>query len=311
MNGNASARPRVDLGGYTVIPLWFGCNNDCCLCMLAGIRQQLPPIGFDRFCEVVTAIRRQGRCRNLILSGAEVTTLAELFRYVEFAASLEWFDKIQIQTNGRRLADRTYLSELVARGVNEFFISIHGTEAVHDAITRRPGSYRQTMQGIRNLAGRDANLISNTVMTTANQEDLETLLAILSAEAISEFHLWNFFPMRAQDRAELIVPLNRMVEQLPRLREMLGPGPRPLVLKAFPHCLPAPDGVVLDSRFPETVLPRVFWEAFDQSRFGECPHRQQCADRLCWGLSGAYQERFGEEKQRLRPLPEKEQNHVR
>lgn len=295
-------KARVDLGKYLVTSLWFGCDNDCSLCMLAGFRQDLPPIGFDRFREVVTEVCRQRQYENLILSGAEVTTFDDLFRYVEFAASLGWFKKIQIQTNGRRLSDRGYLRELVSRGVNEFFVSVHGTETVHDGITRRPGSYRQTMLGIRNLGALDVNVISNTVMTTANQHDLENIMAVLSAEEISEFHLWNFFPMRAADRRELMVELGQVVALIPRLREMLGPAARPLVLKGFPHCLPAEAGVVFDSWFPVTVLPAAFWKEFDQSRFGDCPYRDRCVDKSCWGLSDAYQCRFGDERKLLRPI---------
>ena len=304
-------KDRVDLKDYVVVSLWFGCNNDCTLCMLAGLRQNLPPIGFDRFREVITAVRRQGRYRNLILSGAEVTTFDELPQYVEFAASLGWFKKIQVQTNGRRLADRAYLQALVDGGVNEFFVSIHGTEAVHDTITRRPGSYRETMQGLRNLAVLNVNVITNTVLTTANSQDLENIMAVLSAERVSEFHLWNFFPMRKTDQNSLVVDLETVVGLIPRLREMLGPVARPLVLKAFPHCLPTVPGVVFDGRFPETVLPAAFWRAFDKSRFGLCVHRQRCGDNLCWGLSDAYRSRFGDEQHRLSPLaaPGKESAH--
>lgn len=294
---------RVDLRNYLVISLWFGCNNDCRLCMLEGMRSSLPPIGFDRFREVVTEIRDQGRYRNLILSGAEVTIFDDLHRYIEFAASLDWFDKIQIQTNGRRLADLKYLQGLIARGVNEFFISMHGTEDVHDYITRRSGAYRETMQGFRNLAGfDDVDVISNTVMITDNQHDLETLMAVLSAERIKEFHLWNFFPMRGEDRGELMVGLETVVALVPRFREMLGPVSRPLVLKGFPHCLPVEPGAVFDSLFPVTVLPTAFWKAFDKSRFGGCVYRDRCADRSCWGLSEAYRRRFGDERERLRPV---------
>ena len=34
-----------------------------------------------------------------------------------------WFETIQIQTNGRKLAEPAYLRRLIEAGVNEFFIS--------------------------------------------------------------------------------------------------------------------------------------------------------------------------------------------
>jgi len=296
-----TAASRVDLRNYVVISLWFGCNNDCTLCMLRGFRESLPPIGFDRFREVIREIRDQGRFKSLILSGAEVTTFDELERYVRFAASLEWFTRIQIQTNGRRLADRDYLGRLIDCGVNEFFVSIHGTEAIHDGITKRPGSYRETMKGLRNLAAFDMNVISNSVLTSQNEDHMETLMAVLSAEKISEFHLWNYFPMQKDNRENLVVHLDRVISLAPRLREMLGPVARPLVLKAFPHCLSVPEGVDFDSLFPVTVLPAAFWQQFDESRFGGCPHREQCLDQSCWGLSEAYRASYGDERHRLRP----------
>lgn len=294
---------RVDLRSYLVISLWFGCNNDCTLCMLKGFKDTLPPIGFERFREVLLDVRERRLYENLILSGAEVTTFDELFRYVEFAASLGWFKTIQVQTNGRRLADPGYLRRLVDCGVNEFFVSIHGTESAHDGITRRPGSYRETMKGLRHLAAYDVNVISNSVLTSANEGIMETLMAVLSAETISEFHLWNYFPMRQGDRSGRVVDCGSVTSLLPRLRDMLGPEARPLVLKAFPHCLPVPAGVVFDSWFPVTVLPDAFWEEFEKSGFGSCPYRGQCADRSCWGLSEAYMAAFGDERERLRPVP--------
>ncbi len=298
----AAASERVDLRKYIVVSLWFGCNNDCTLCMLQGFREKLPPIGFDSFRDVVRDVKDRGLYENLILSGAEVTTFSELERYVDYAASLGWFRKIQIQTNGRRLSDAGYLRGLVDAGVNEFFVSVHGTRAVHDGITRRPGSWRETMRGFANLAAFDVNVISNSVLTTENYDTMETLMAVLSAEKISEFHLWNYFPMRADDRAGLVIDLEHFVSLVPRLRDMLGPEQRPLVLKGFPHCLPDAPGVVFDSWFPETVLPLAFWREFEKSRFGYCPHREQCADWSCWGLSGAYVAAYGDERDRLRPI---------
>ena len=104
---------RVILSSYCVISIWFGCNNQCTICMLGDMKRKLPAIGFDQFRNVLYQIRNDGRFRNLILSGAEVTTFDELERYVQFAASLRWFEKIQIQTNGRRLADKDYIRCLV------------------------------------------------------------------------------------------------------------------------------------------------------------------------------------------------------
>ncbi|HOG18036.1 MAG: molybdenum cofactor biosynthesis protein A [Syntrophaceae bacterium PtaU1.Bin231] len=294
---------RIDLRKYLVVSIWFGCNNDCSICMLAGLKESLPPLRCDQYRRLLRRVAAEGHFRNLILSGAEVTMLDDLDEYVRFAASLRCFDRIQIQTNGRRLSDRRYLEGLIDCGVNEFFISIHGREEVHDGITRRPGSFRQTVAGLENLSAFDSvRVISNTVLSKRNCRDIPPLLAFLSQKRIDEFHLWNFFPLEGADDRDLVVSLEEFAGLLPRACAAVRPSGRPLVLKGFPECLPAEEPACFDSGFPVTVLPDLFWRKFGQGGFGACPRRGECRAKECWGLSGAYIRRYGDERDRLHPL---------
>jgi MoaA/NifB/PqqE/SkfB family radical SAM enzyme len=295
---------RVDLGAYCVISVWFGCNNDCTICMLSKVKHKLPAIDYERFEQVITAIVREGRFRNLILSGAEVTTWNELERYVRFAAYLGWFKKIQIQTNGRRLSDASYLEQLIACGVNEFFVSVHGREGVHDDTTRVPGSFRQTMAGLRNLAACDVNVITNTVLTKKNLVDVPNLLTVLAAEKVSELHVWNYFPMERGDSRDLVVRLEDLLRTMPAMLAAAAAARKALVLKSFPLCLPIGPPGFLDSDFPVAVLPEPFWREFGECGFGACHYRlaKQCDAEPCWGLSSAYIEKYGDERRLLRPI---------
>ena len=292
---------RVDLSKYIVISVWFGCNNNCTTCMLAGLRERLPPIGFEYFKRVLLDIRKGRRYKNLILSGAEVTTFGDLDKYIRFAASLDWFEKIQIQTNGRRLSNKRYLKRLIDQGVNEFFVSIYGTEDVHNAITREKGSYGETMEGIRNLEDFDVNVISNTVLSRTNYHDITRLMAALVKERISEIHLWNFFPMEKTDTGDLLVSMNDFMELLPELLSVIRTEDRALVLKSFPECLSIDEPAVFDSYYPVTVLPDNFWKKFSECGFGTCFHRDRCKALSCWGLSTAYIGKYGDERELLSP----------
>jgi len=299
---------RVDLSKYLVISVWFGCNNDCTICMLSDLKRSLPPIGFEKFSQVVSDVVEHRRFDNLILSGAEVTTFDDLERYVRFAASFGWFQRIQIQTNGRRLSDRRYLDRLVACGVNEFFVSLHGFDEVHDALTRRPGSFRETLAGLRNLEGlTDVNVISNTVLNRTNVHQIAELLHFLSGLRIGELHLWNLFPMEETDRRDLVVSIREFARLLPDLLARLKPAGKPIVLKSFPECLAAGPPAVFDDWFPVTVLPNRFWEEFQRSGFGTCIYRDQCAAvETCWGLSRAYIRKYGDERDILAPVRREE-----
>jgi MoaA/NifB/PqqE/SkfB family radical SAM enzyme len=295
---------RIDLSTYIVVSIWFGCNNDCTICMLSGMRRHLPPIGFNRFKQALNDIREEGRFKNLILCGAEVTTFDDVEDYVRYAASLGWFEKIQIQTNGRRLADKDYISRLIAAGVNEFFVSIHALEDVHDRITRVPGSFRETMAGIRHLAVCPVNVITNTVLTKLNYHNISPLMEVLCNTAAREIHLWNFYPMEASDRRDLVVNLQEFDALHRSLLPMFRAAGKPLVLKSFPECLAVAEPAFFDSLYPVTILPDLFWERFSQSGFGMCHYRKdgRCGNQNCWGLSRAYVEKYGDERDLLSPL---------
>lgn len=295
---------RINLSSYCVISIWFGCNNDCAICMLGEMKRRLPAIGFDHFRRVVSQIRNDGRFRNLILSGAEVTTFDEVCRYVQFAASLGWFKKIQIQTNGRKLADKDYIQRLVDSGVNEFFISIHGLEEVHDAVARVPGAFRETLQGIRNLDLFDVNVITNSVLTRANFSDIHDLFALLMRERVSEIHLWNYFPMERKDTKDLVVSMRDFAALLPGLLALGYEAGKALVFKSFPSCLSRGEPGFFDGFFPVTVLPDMFWREFSECGFGACVHRQRkaCQVKDCWGLSSAYIDKYGDERDLLSPM---------
>jgi len=295
---------RVDLSAYCVISIWFGCNNDCTICMLGDMKRKLPVIGFDRYRGVLCQIKNDGRFRNLILSGAEVSTFDELDRYVQFADSLDWFTKIQIQTNGRRLGDKDYVRHLIACGVNEFFVSIHGLQEVHDAVARVPGAFKETMQGIKNLEAFDVNVITNTVLTKANLRDITRLVTVLSTERVSEIQLWNFFPMERTDTRDLVIGIKEFVGLLPELPAIVNPTGKALVLKSFPECLSIGPPVFFDSVFPVTVLPDLFWRQFSECGFGTCFYRErgECKARQCWGLSSAYIRKYGDERDLLNPI---------
>jgi sulfatase maturation enzyme AslB (radical SAM superfamily) len=293
---------RIDFNTYVTIPVWYGCNNDCVICMLSGIKSDLPFIDFDVFRKFVLHIKEHLGCRNLILSGAEITTFDELDKYIAFVASLGWFHRIQIQTNGRRLKNRDYVASLIECGVNEFFVSIQGLENSHDAATRRRGSFRETIEGLDNLRKYPVNIMTNTVLTRANCHDVVPLLAKLSAGPVSETHLWNCFPMESSDTRDLLVSMKDCRELLRALIPVLEAAGKPLVLKNIPECLISGEMVFLDNGFPITLIGDTYWNAFDENRFGFCCHRKECGSQICWGLTQAHVQKYGDEREILSPI---------
>jgi hypothetical protein len=298
---------RVDLRKYVVLSIWHNCNSDCSICMLADVKSDMPVVGFDLYRDYVDKVIQAGRYESLILSGAEVTTFEDLEKYVRHAASTSYFKKIQIQTNGRRLSDQKYLQSLVDAGVNEFFVSLHGLEAVHDAVTRVPGSFMETMAGLANLEDLEVNVITNTVLTRSNLPDIVPLMDRLTSSRISEVHLWNYYPMEDTDTRDLIVSSTDLIGLLGQLLPVISQSGKPLILKSFPQCLSFGQPVYFDSGYPATIIPDLFWRKFSESGFGTCTYKERCGDRQCWGLSKAYIRKYGDERELLSPLRKKGQ----
>lgn len=293
---------RIDLSKYIDIPIWYGCNNNCIICMLSGLKRKLPVVGFELFQKIINNIINDGGYKNLILSGAEITTFEELEKYLQFAASFGWFEKIQIQTNGRKLSDKDYLGRLIGSGANEFFISIHGLENVHDTVTRTRGAFKETVQGIRNLEKFDVNVITNTVLTKINYYDVKAVMAFMCNEAVSELHLWNFCPMESTDSRELLVSMKDFATVLPEILSVIKSSGKALTLKHFPQCLSIREPGFFDSRVPMLLIHELFWRKFGQNEFGMCIHRDVCKAKGCAGLSRAHIEKYGDERNLLSPI---------
>lgn len=293
---------RIDFTRYIVVPVWYYCNSKCTFCMVERQLGSLPTVDFEKFKKIVINVINEGKYDCLILSGGEVTTFERLPEYVEYAASFGWFRKIQIQSNGRRLANRDYVRRLVDAGLNEFFISMHGLEEVHDAVTCAKGGYKETIKGIENLADAGVKILSNTVLTTQNLHGLVPLMTYLRDLPVREMQIWNYFPMASSDRKNLLVRMEDFLQVLPELLETVRPSGKPLVLKSFPECFGRLVNATFDNNFPLNLIHDDFWDNFGENAFGQCIYKDACSRKTCWGLANAYVEKFGDGSGLLAPI---------
>lgn len=173
----ASHTNKIDL------KLGYACERQCHFCVQGDLRRRFPK---PKSAAELTAALREGRSRAeyVVFTGGEPTHypwLPELVR----CARLLGYTRIQVQTNGRRLADAAYCRQLVAAGANEFAPSVHGSTAeLHDFLTDAPGSFARTWAGIETLVGLGQTVMTNTVVTTRNYADLPALAERLAAVGV-------------------------------------------------------------------------------------------------------------------------------
>jgi len=245
--------------------------------------------------------------QDVVFSGGDCTVRKDIIDIIKVAKD-KGFISVQIQTNGRRLADTSFLKELIESGVTEFSISLHGsTPEIHDSLTGVKGSFRQTTQGIQNihqLLGDQAIVITNTVITRSNLTDLANIAYLLSSLQVSAYQ---FAYIHAQGRAEsvfeditpykseakpyIIDALNRSIEN--------GYGVGRVMVEGYPYCfLRGYECFYSDLYIPHSYTRNKGDETIDPFPIREARLKGECCNictftALCYGPWREYPQRRG------------------
>lgn len=173
----------------TVLITGYRCNNRCRFC-IDSEKRNLPEKTTEQMLREIAGARRSGTT-YLELIGGESTIRPDIIELVAFAKA-QGFDTILMATNGRMYAYRPFAERVLEAGITDVVFSIHGPDAaVHDGLTRSPGSFQQLLKGIENLRSLGfERLASNTTVVRPNVAHLPALgellvrLGIRSAEFI-------------------------------------------------------------------------------------------------------------------------------
>jgi MoaA/NifB/PqqE/SkfB family radical SAM enzyme len=298
------ALQRFDHRDYVSMTMEFRCNLRCVHCMIEDTMHRLAPESADRFSELLAQNTQQRRWKGLILTGSEITLrrdLPELARRARNAG----FEHVRIQTHGMHLAQPGYCDELIAAGIDEYFVSVAGCDAeTHDAITTVPGSFAKTLRGLEILDGIEgAVTLTNTVVTNKSFRFLPAVVDRLAhLKRLVQMEFWVYWPMSETDDKDLVAS---HPEIAPYLREAvhkaraLGRG---VEVKNFPECLLGDDHSALMNTQPQLFIDPAFWPEFMRNGFYQCVYRDRCVSTECLGLSTAYISKFGYEEAALRPI---------
>lgn len=271
--------------------LGYTCNSRCSFCIVSSERDRLSGrwLKASAVSRVLTWAARRRGYKRLVVTGGEVTLypgLPDLLRQAK-ALGLD----LQVQTNGRRLADAAYSRALVAAGADEFFIPVHGDgPALHDALTRAPGSFRQTLSGIAAVLACGGKVVSNTVIVEGNFRRLAAIAGKLARAGIKESHFW-FITPTGDARKDPQIP--KVSLAAPYLRRALGVcaerGVRATV-KYFPACLLGAFAGRLDNtQTYDMVASGSLLSKLKAGWAFSCPHEHACRRfTACGGLTADY-----------------------
>ena len=215
------------------------CNNNCVFCT------DFSEEGWRDNSAAVKKLKASSRGRRIVFTAAEPTLNPGLFALIEEASGLG-YGSIAVITNGRMLAYRDYCSRLLASGVSEIIVSLHGATArVHDAITGVDGSWAQTVRGLSNAltlrpAGSKVKISANATVNALNISSLAALRDFfLGLKGLKNvvFHGLRPAGRALTDWDRLSVPYSRFVSAL---APAAGPWPANLRVWDVPLCAARP-----------------------------------------------------------------------
>lgn len=213
------------------------CNNNCVFCL--DDRDRRRDVTAQ---EVVDLLDRHVHIGEMLFTCGEPTIHPDLPRFVSMARD-RGYRSIGLVTNGRRLAYRRYIADLLARGLDEVTVSIHGSRArMHDALTRTRGSFDQTLDGLKNVVSlrrtHPVRLVTSTVVTRRNMSHVGEILDLLGDLGVDTMVLNVVEPSgEALRHFDLVNP--GYEEMAECLREALRPSSRRdrIVVEGIPLCL--------------------------------------------------------------------------
>lgn len=304
--GGASDHPDDDT---LIVALNYRCNSRCRFCIIEReIDQRLEDTNRQVFAAVYRAnaqARQQGRgFARLTISGAESTLIPDLPALVRQAVDQGGFERVRLQTNARRLADRGLAAALVAAGATEYFVSMHAPTAATDAhITRSPRSFAEMLRGVAHLQELGARVLANTVISADNATLLPELARFVIDRGVVEAHLWSFLHIGDAGQADQLVPLERSLEPLLRALDIFDDAGLSATVKWLPRCLLGRHGDKLDNHQPQMLIRDEFQVRLSDGFGFGCVNAERCRwfGRGCDGLHEGYVAAYGDEAERLRP----------
>jgi MoaA/NifB/PqqE/SkfB family radical SAM enzyme len=208
-----------------LIALGAACNNACVFCAQGDMRALAfaPPDVAPQIAAILPG-------EVVAFAGGEPTRWDDLPAWIRAAEAREP-SRILVQTNGRRLAYRAFARALRQASPRlGLDMSLHGSTApMHDYHTGAPGSFEQTVLGLRHARAERIPAGVTTVVTRSNFRHLLEIVRLAHAAGASAVHFARAEAFgRAAAHRDRVIPAPAMV--LPFLRraeaeaERLGLG---------------------------------------------------------------------------------------
>lgn len=276
--------------------LWDKCNNKCLMCT----NPDWPWPAWDGsfkydYQSLVKRIKKaekeiKEKYDSIYLSGGEPTLHPQFLELLEFISQLFPEQRIKLLTNGRKFFYEDFARQVLAITDNlDIELSIYGSnKKKHEVVTRAPGSFEQTSQGLTNLlnAKKENQLVNvRFVISGFSYKSLKEFLELMK----------NKFP--ETDRIMLIFweVENQAVKNIKTVK-VTYLQVSPYLEKAYPLFKSFKE--IRLYHFPLCVVPEKFWpylwRTLDEDDVVFKNVCQQCQyKKYCLGIPKEYSKHLG------------------
>jgi len=237
------------------IKIGYQCNNHCLFCVQGNKREKC---AFRTKSEIQKdLIRAKKNCQSVVFTGGEPTIHPNFLDLVRLAKKLN-FQTIQVQSNGRLFAYKEFCQEMIKAGANEFSPALHGhTEDLHDYLTTVPGSFNQTVQGIKNLKIFGQRVIANTVITKSNYRhlpEIARLLVFLNVDQY-QFAFIHIAGTAWENRNSIVPKKSQIISYVKKGLDIGISAGKKVMTEAIPYCfMQGYEQYVAEQIIPDTMV---------------------------------------------------------
>lgn len=206
-----SAPLRMDLA------LTFRCQNNCVHCY-AGGPHSTSELTTQQWKEVIDKLKHIG-IFIVTFTGGEPTLredLPELLKYAQDGGIVTG-----LITNGRKLKDKKYIKRLEKAGLDFVQITLESHKAVvHDRITGVKGSWKETIQGIKNALNTQIYVTTNTTLNMHNADSFLETVDFIKELGVTSFGCNSiiYSGKAVEIKDEFALPVEPLNELLPKIR---------------------------------------------------------------------------------------------
>ncbi len=278
------------------------CNNNCRFCIVGSPFLRENKVSKDKIFSFLQDNRNQGY-KAVNLHGGEPTTRKDFFEILKKIKDCG-YPRIILQTNGRKLSKMDYAQKAVDQGITKVVVSVHGSKSeIHDYITQKPGSFKHTIKGIKNMKSLGIHVRTNSVLSKLNDKDFPAIMNVLLKLGVDHVNIsaihtsgtaFSNFDQVVPEYADIYSYLKESVD-------LITAAGVTLTLEGFPFCvIPGMEKYIINWEYQKfKMLFRQFvledYEALMDSVMrahgepcGGCHQKEECG-----GVYNEYIDKFG------------------